>query len=170
MPDFLEDLLNMELPFDVITHAGEGEYWCAPITLQEFLPFACYCLLALTVLGQLFIPLLRQAYAACFRFVLDLLALSSRRAESARLLADACSRFLFTGGLCSFPLALALYEDTFRPSLGGPLAMGFVFVGLALTLLLIATAFIIFAVWTLGRWQQLHRVEKRNPLADQLSQ
>ncbi len=156
---------DTELPFEVVTHAGGDEYWHAPITLGEFLPFACYCVLAFVVLVQLFIPMLRRLYAAVFRFALDLTGLKAKRAESAKLLADAFSRYVFTGGLCSFPLGLMLWHDTFRHSLAGPGLMGFAFVGLALTLLLLLVAFIIFGIWVICSWQKLHRAEKVNPLA-----
>ncbi len=165
MLDTIQNILTLELPFELVTHAGSGEYWRDPITVEEIAPFACYCMLALVVLVQFFIPPLRRLYAGCFRFALGLFGLKAKLAESARLLADALSRFLFTGGLCSFPLAIMLYEDTFHPSLSGPFNFGMAIVGLFFTLVLIAAAFIVFVIWALGRWQKLHRVEKTNPLA-----
>ncbi len=165
----LSELLRHELPFDVVTHAGGDEYWHDAMTVGDFLPLACYGALALVVLVQFFIPALRRLYAVCFRFGLDLVGLRAKRSESAKLLADALARYLFTGGLCSLPLGIMLWQDTFRPSLGGPLSMGFAFVGLALTLLLLAAAFIIFAIWLFFSWQHLHHVEKVNPIATTLA-
>ena len=72
---------------------------------------------------------------------------------------------MFTCALCTFPLGLALYGDTFRPSTGGPFNLGMAFVGFLITCVLVIAAFAVFAIWTWGRWQKLHRIEKENPLA-----
>ena len=69
----LGSLLDAELPLDVIANAGGGEYLRHAITVEEIAPFACYGAVALAMFVQLFIPLLRRLYAACFRFGLDCL-------------------------------------------------------------------------------------------------
>ncbi len=115
----------------------------------------CFCLLALVLVVQCFIPPLRRLYVAAFRFALQLVGIHHAQ-EYAGLLGAWVAWLGFSFGFCLIPICMAFYADAASHYMG-IMPISYLFVYGPIAFLMMVVAFIIVSLWTLVRWCRLRR-------------
>ncbi len=144
--------------FETLSFPEKIHYFLVVCPERAFMAFLClcFCLLALALVVQCFIPPLRRLYVAVLRWGLQLVGMRQQVQEYASLLGAWLAWLGFSFAFCLIPICMGCYADA-ASHYSGPMPMSYLFVFGPIASLMGVVAFCIVSLWTLVLWCRLRR-------------